>query len=89
MSTYTRVKTFVANETLTASDLNNEFNNIITNTNSANLKSDNVSTSAAWTWTGVHTMSTSSSLNFNDDIYLKFGTAPDYLLRYNNSNTAL
>ena len=89
MSTYTRVKTFVANETLTASDLNNEFNNIITNTNSANLNSDNVSTSAAWTWTGVHTMSTSSSLNFNDDIYLKFGTAPDYLLRYNNSNTAL
>ena len=89
MSTYTRVKTFVANETLTASDLNNEFNNIITNTNSANLNSDNVSTSAAWTWTGVHTMSTSSSLNFNDDIYIKFGTAPDYLLRYNNSNTAL
>jgi hypothetical protein len=89
MSTYTRVKTFVANETLTASDLNNEFNNIITNTNSSNLNSDNISTSATWIWTGVHTMAASSSLNFNDDIFIKFGTAPDYLLRYNNSNTAL
>ena len=49
MSTYSRVKTWSSNETLTSSDLNAEFNNIITNTNSGGLNSDNVSTSAAWT----------------------------------------
>ena len=68
MSTYSRVKTWSSNETLTSSDLNAEFNNIITNTNSGGLNSDNVSTSAAWTWTGTHTMSTSSKLAFIDNI---------------------
>ena len=91
MSTYSRVKTWSSNETLTSSDLNAEFNNIITNTNSGGLNSDNVSTSAAWTWTGTHTMSTSSKLAFIDNIYLTMGSATDgdYLLRYSASNTAL
>ena len=91
MSTYSRVKTWSSNETLTSSDLNAEFNNIITNTNSGNLNSDNVSTSAAWTWTGTHTMSTSSKLAFIDNIYLTMGSATDgdYLLRYSASSTAL
>ena len=91
MATYSRVKTFVANETLTASDLNTEFNNIITNTNSGNLNSDNVSTSAAWTWTGYHTYSTSSRIVLADNIYMTLGNATDgdYRLRYNSSSTAL
>ena len=91
MATYSRVKTFVANETLTASDLNTEFNNIITNTNSGNLNSDNVSTSAAWTWTGYHTYSTSSRIVLADNIFMTLGNATDgdYRLRYNSSNTAL
>jgi len=91
MSTYSRVKTWSSNETLTSSDLNAEFNNIITNTNSGGLNSDNVSTSAAWTWTGTHTMSTSSKLAFIDNIYLTMGSATDgdYLLRYSASSTAL
>lgn len=91
MATYSRVKTFVANETLTASDLNTEFNNIITNTNSGNLNSDNVSTSAAWTWTGYHTYSTSSRIVLADNIFMTLGNATDgdYRLRYNSSSTAL
>jgi len=91
MSTYSRVKTWSSNETLTSADLNTEFNNIITNTNSGALNSDNVSTSAAWTWTGTHTMSTSSKLAFVDNIYLTMGSATDgdYLLRYSASSTAL
>ena len=91
MATYSRVKTWSSNETLTSADLNAEFNNIITNTNSGSLNSDNVSTSAAWTWTGTHTMSTSSKLAFIDNIYLTMGSATDgdYLLRYSASNTAL
>ena len=91
MATYSRVKTWSSNETLTSADLNAEFNNIITNTNSGSLNSDNVSTSATWTWTGTHTMSTSSKLAFIDNIYLTMGSATDgdYLLRYSASNTAL
>jgi len=91
MATYSRVKTFVANETLTASDLNAEFNNIITNTNSGNLNSDNVSTSSAWTWTGYHTYSTSSRIALSDDIYMTLGNATDgdYRVRYNATSTAL
>ena len=91
MATYSRVKTWSSNETLTSSDLNAEFNNIITNTNSGNLNSDNVSTSATWTWTGTHTMSTSSKLAIIDNIYVTFGSATDgdYFMRYNASNTAL
>ena len=91
MSTYSRVKTWSSNETLTSADLNAEYNNIITNTNSGALNSDNVSTSAAWTWTGTHTMSTSSKLAFVDNIYLTMGSATDgdYLLRYSASSTAL
>ena len=91
MSTYSRVKSWSSNETLTSTDLNAEFNNIITNTNSGNLNSDNVSTSAAWTWTGTHIMSTSSKLALIDNIYLTLGSATDgdYFLRYSASNTAL
>ena len=91
MATYSNVKTWSSNETLTSSDLNAEFNNIITNTNSGNLNSDNVSTSAAWTWTGTHTMSTSSKLALIDNIYVTFGSATDgdYFMRYSASNTAL
>ena len=91
MSTYSRVKSWSSNETLTSTDLNAEFNNIITNTNSGNLNSDNVSTSATWTWTGTHTMSTSSKLALIDNIYLTLGSATDgdYFLRYSASNTAL
>jgi hypothetical protein len=91
MATYSRVKTWSSNETLTSSDLNAEFNNIITNTNSGNLNSDNVSTSATWTWTGTHTMSTSSKLAIIDNIYVTFGSATDgdYFMRYSASNTAL
>jgi len=91
MATYSRVKTWSSNETLTSSDLNAEFNNIITNTNSGALNSDNVSTTAAWSWTGTHTMSTSSKLALIDNIYLTLGSATDgdYFLRYSASNTAL
>ena len=91
MATYSRVKTWSSNETLTSSDLNAEFNNIITNTNSGNLNSDNVSTSATWTWTGTHTMSTSSKLAIIDNIYVTFGsaTAGDYFMRSNASKTDL
>lgn len=91
MATYSRVKTFISNETLTASDLNAEFDNIITNTNGGSLDSDNVDTTATWSWTGYHTYSTSSRLALIDDIYLTFGnnaTDGDYRVRYSNTNTA-
>ena len=91
MATYSRVKTWSSNETLTSSDLNAEFNNIITNTNSGNLNSDNVSTSATWTCTGTHTMSTSSKLAIIDNLSVTVASATDgdYFIRYNASNTAL
>ena len=50
MSTISAVKSWSSNEVLTASDLNAEFSNLITNTNS--LNSDNLDMTANYTWTG-------------------------------------
>ena len=50
MSTISAVKSWSSNEVLTASDLNSEFSNLITNTNS--LNSDNLDMTANYTWTG-------------------------------------
>ena len=50
MSTISAVKSWSSNEVLTASDLNSEFSNLITNSNS--LNSDNLDMTANYTWTG-------------------------------------
>ena len=50
MSTISAVKSWSSNEVLTASDLNAEFSNLITNCNS--LNSDNLDMTANYTWTG-------------------------------------
>jgi hypothetical protein len=53
MGTISRVKSWNTNETLTASDLNAEFTNIINNINSNNLDNTNLDTSATYQFDSV------------------------------------
>ena len=54
MANFGRVKTW-GNETLTASDLNAEFDNIINNVTSGSVSSANIDLTDGYAWTGAHT----------------------------------
>ena len=56
MANFGRVKTWV-NETLTAADLNAEFDNIINNVTSGSVSSANIDLTDGYAWTGAHTFS--------------------------------
>ena len=56
MANFGRVKTW-GNETLTASDLNAEFDNIINNVTSGSVSSANIDLTDGYAWTGAHTFS--------------------------------
>lgn len=56
MATCARIKTWSANESLTAAALNAEFDNIINNIGIADaISEDNMDLTDAYTWTGAHT----------------------------------
>ena len=54
MANFGRVKTW-GNETLTAGDLNSEFDNIINNVTSGSVSAANVDLTDGYAWTGAHT----------------------------------
>ena len=56
MANFGRVKTW-GNETLTAADLNAEFDNIINNVTSGSVSSANIDLTDGYAWTGAHTFS--------------------------------
>ena len=56
MANFGRVKTW-GNETLTAGDLNSEFDNVINNVTSGSVSSANIDLTDGYAWTGAHTFS--------------------------------
>lgn len=55
MATFSRVKTWSALDTLTAADLNAEFDNIVNGAGAANaVNADNIDETDDYTWTGAH-----------------------------------
>ena len=56
MANFGRVKTW-GNETLTAGDLNSEFDNVINNVTSGSDSSANIDLTDGYAWTGAHTFS--------------------------------
>jgi len=73
-----RVKTWIANETLTAADLNAEFDNI-TAKFSSSINPADINQGGTFTWTASHT--------WTDDDLVIFGTGTDYWLVYDSANT--
>jgi hypothetical protein len=63
-----RVKTWVAAETLTAADLNTEFDNLITSISTATA--DHIDLTDAYAWTGAHTFSTAPQPSADDSCAL-------------------
>ena len=62
MPNISRTKTWASNETLTASDLNAEFNGILTGINDNALDADNLTLSDAYAWTGLHTFNNANTV---------------------------
>ena len=56
MANFGRVKAW-GNETLTAGDLNSEFDNVINNVTSGSVSSANIDLTDGYAWTGAHTFS--------------------------------
>lgn len=68
MSTFSRIKTWISGDLLTAGDLNSEFNNLITGLNGS-LNLSNIDQSIVPTWTGSHTFS--AAADFNNAVTIK------------------
>ncbi len=89
MSTFGRTKTWTDSEILTASDLNAEFDNIVTNANGNNLDGDNISLSASYAWTGTHSFAQPVAFAGLYNSPLRLGGATGVYLWYDAANTCL
>ena len=62
MPNISRTKTWASGETLTASDLNAEFNGVLAGINDSALDADNLTLSDAYAWTGLHTFNNANTI---------------------------
>ncbi len=62
MPNISRTKTWASGETLTASDLNAEFNGVLAGINDSALDADNLTLSDAYAWTGLHTFNNANTV---------------------------
>ena len=81
MPTASRTKTWSAGETLTAANLNTEFDGVITVLN--DIDENNLDLTATYAWTGAH--SHSAAVSWADNTNIVLGTTSDIALYYDES----